>query len=285
MFEKIWIQPAAGDSGGALGAALAFFYEQEGTLRPKTQAKDSMQHSQLGTSYTSEQIEETLIHCGAVYIKEDKTRIIERVASDLSLGKSIGWFQGRSEYGPRALGNRSILANASLDETQKRLNLQIKYRESFRPFAPVVLLSEALELFENATESDYMLFTFKLKEKYRLNIIENNNAIGMEKLYVHRSNIPAVTHVDYSARVQTIADDRTDDIALLLKKYKELTGTSVIVNTSFNVRGEPIVNSPSDAFNCFMATELDVLVIESFYLVKALQTANRVDYRQYVESD
>ena len=271
IFDKIWIQPAAGDAGGSLGAALALWHIENGKERLVNQ-NDDMNGSYLGAEFSQEQIEYELKSIGANYEKFDYENLIDKTATYLSNEKIIGWFQGRMEFGPRSLGNRSILADPRSDKMQKNLNLKIKYRESFRPFAPSVLIEDLNEWFDMSTESPYMLLVADINTKRKINISKNEeNFFGIEKLNVKRSEIPAVTHVDYSARIQTVSKLKNKHYYDLILKFKEKTGCPVIINTSFNVRGEPIVNSPTDAFRCFMGTELDYLVIGNFILDKKKQ--------------
>ena len=271
IFKKIWIQPAAGDAGGSLGAALALWYDDPANIR-EVNKKDDMQGSYLGPKYDQEIIEKELKTLGANYKILNDEQIIEKTAENLANEKAVGWFQGRMEFGPRALGGRSILANPKSPNTQKNLNLKVKYRESFRPFAPSVLNHDVNEWFELDEESPYMLLVAKVKQDKIIKMNkEQQKLFGIEKLNVPRSEIPAVTHVDYSARIQTVSEETNLKYFNLISKFKEKTGCPILVNTSFNVRGEPIVNSPRDAFNCFMGTELDFLVIGNCYLDKKEQ--------------
>lgn len=282
MYEQIWIQPAAGDAGGALGCALAAYYSQETSVRNPC-ATDSQNGSYLGPEYSNEKIAGVLDSIGAVYHRMEENELCKIVAKEISRGNVVGWFQGRMEYGPRALGHRSILADARNVKMQSKLNQKIKYRESFRPFAPSVLEEDAKEYFEISGESPYMLFTFPVKKEQILpfNKEETMQFYGNDLLSVvniPRSLIPAVTHVDGSARVQTVSQERNGIYYQLLKEYKKLTGCSIIVNTSFNVRGEPIVNTPDDAYSCFMNTEMDILAIGNFLLYKEEQ--EKVQYTE-----
>jgi len=286
IFDNIWIQPASGDAGGSLGAALALWYDEQNN--PRTiNPKDDMQGSYLGPEYTQSEIEKELKTIGAKFdiLREDN--LINKTAEDLSNGNAIGWFQGRMEFGPRALGGRSILGDPRSSDMQKILNLKVKYRESFRPFAPSILNEDLKEWFEMNCDSPYMLMVSKLnKEKIFEMNDEQKKLFGIEKLNIKRSEIPAVTHVDYSARVQTVHEETNKKYYKLIKKFKEKTNCPVIVNTSFNVRGEPIVNTPTDAFNCFMGTELDKLVIGNCYLEKNLQnSALKKNYASKFERD
>ena len=286
IFENIWIQPAAGDAGGSLGAALALHYIENKSERTISKA-DSMQGSYLGPEYSENEIKEELNKIGAVYKQLSDVDIIEKTASDLSNGKAIGWFQGRMEFGPRALGARSIIGDSRSPHMQKNLNLKVKYRESFRPFAPSVLNEDVNNWFNLNSESPYMLLVANIKDEKQFKMTEEQKKLfGIDKLNVKRSEIPAVTHVDYSARVQTVHKETNKKYYDLITKFKEKTDCPVIVNTSFNVRGEPIVNTPEDAFNCFMGTELDNLVIGNFYLEKEDQDKNLAkDYSKNFELD
>ena len=286
IFDNIWIQPAAGDAGGSLGAALALWHIDRNNPR-KINPKDDMQGSYLGPEYKQNEIEKELDKLGAVYQVKDEKDLIECTAEDLSKGEAIGWFQGRMEFGPRALGGRSILGDPRSEVMQKNLNLKVKYRESFRPFAPSVLKEDLSDWFEMSNDSQYMLIVADINPKKIIKMTEEQkNLFGIDKLNIKRSEIPAVTHVDYSARVQTVHKETNSKYYDLLKKFKEKTNCPVIVNTSFNVRGEPIVNSPSDAFNCFMGTELDKLVIGNCYLSKDNQKQNlKTSYKEKFELD
>ncbi|MDA9679201.1 carbamoyltransferase [Candidatus Pelagibacter sp.] len=271
IFDNIWIQPAAGDAGGSLGAALALWHVEQNNPR-KVDLNDSMQGSYLGPEYSQKEIEEQLDKAGAKYETLDEDDLIEKTAEALSKGQAIGWFQGRMEFGPRALGGRSILGDARSPTMQKNLNLKVKYRESFRPFAPSILKEDLTEWFDIEIDSPYMLMVSNVhKDKIIKMNNEQKKLFGIDKLNIKRSEIPAVTHVDYSARIQTVHRETNDKYFKLIKKFKEKTNCPVIVNTSFNVRGEPIVNTPKDAFNCFMGTGLDKLVIGNSYLDKTSQ--------------
>ena len=271
IFDKIWIQPAAGDAGGSLGAALALWYNEMKNER-KVFNYDQMQGSYLGPEYSQIEIEKKLNEIGANYNVMNEEDLLNKTAEDLSKGKAIGWFQGRMEFGPRALGARSILGDPRSETMQKDLNLKVKYRESFRPFAPSVLIEDVSEWFEINEESPYMLLVSNVNKEKQLKMSEDQKKLfGIDKLNVKRSEIPATTHVDYSARIQTVHKETNPKYFKLLTKFKEKTGCPVIVNTSFNVRGEPIVNTPQDAFNCFMGTELDNLIIGNCYLSKKEQ--------------
>jgi carbamoyltransferase len=286
IFDKIWVQPASGDAGGSLGAALALWHIEDKNPRI-VNPKDDMQGSYLGPEYSQKEIEKELQNLGANFaiIQEDK--IIDTTAEDLSKGEAIGWFQGRMEFGPRALGGRSILGDPRSSKMQKNLNLKVKYRESFRPFAPSVLREDLAEWFDIDIDSPYMLIVANINPKKTIEMNEEQkNLFGIDKLNVKRSEIPAVTHVDYSARIQTIHPETNLKYFTLLKKFKEKTNCPILVNTSFNVRGEPIVNTPTDAFNCFMGTELDKLVIGNCYLDKKKQSSSlKKDYSKNFELD
>ena len=286
IFDKIWVQPAAGDAGGSLGAALALWHNEFGNPRINSN-NDDMQGSYLGPEFSNDEIKKTLENVGAVFETIDEDELISITAKDLANGLAVGWFQGRMEFGPRALGARSILGDPRSSTMQKNLNLKVKYRESFRPFAPSVLREDLSEWFDLNTDSPYMLFVAKVNSnKCNTMTEEQKNLFGIDKLNVKRSEIPAVTHVDYSARIQTVHEHTNKKYYKLIKKFKEITKCPVLVNTSFNVRGEPIVNTPQDAFNCFMGTELDKLVIGSFYLDKNKQNKNlKKDYSKEFELD
>ena len=271
IFDKIWVQPAAGDAGGSLGAALALWHIEQNNPRIIS-LNDDMQGSYLGPEYSQKDIQNDLDKMGAVYEIKNEEDLINQTAEDLSTGKVIGWFQGRMEFGPRALGNRSILGDPRSSEMQKNLNLKVKYRESFRPFAPSILKEDLEEWFDINVDSPYMLMVANINKDKTINMAEDQKKLfGIDKLNIKRSEIPAVTHVDYSARIQTVDKVTNEKYYKLIKKFKEKTNCPVVVNTSFNVRGEPIVNTPSDAINCFMSTELDKLVIGNFYLDKKSQ--------------
>jgi len=285
IFENIWIQPAAGDAGGALGAALAAYHLQCGGARTVPHHGDSMSGSFLGQMFAQDDIEARLKTAGAIFTTHNDTDLISRTAEALKDNQAIGWFQGRMEFGPRALGARSILANPTSPDMQRTLNLKVKYRESFRPFAPAVRREDISEWFELEGDSPYMLLVAGVRAKKRV-ASDHGDKFGIDKLNVVRSQIPAVTHVDYSARVQTVAADVNPRFHALLTAFKELTGVPVLVNTSFNVRGEPIVCTPEDAFRCFMATELDMLVIGNSILRKSDQDeALKLDYKDAFELD
>ena len=271
-FQEIWIQPAAGDAGSALGAALSVQYQYHGVPRTTNGGRDAMRGSYLGPAFTTDEIEERLQALGARYERLEDNVLSARVAHELASEKVIGWFQGRMEFGPRALGGRSILGDPRSKKMQSIMNLKIKYRESFRPFAPSVLRERVSEYFEIDTESPYMLLVAPVSEKRRVALTDaQRNLWGIDLLNVPKSDIPAVTHVDYSARVQTVTPDTNPRYYALLKAFDAETGCGVLINTSFNVRGEPIVGTPEDAYRCFMRTEMDVLVLENCVLFKEEQ--------------
>ena len=287
IFDKIWIQPAAGDAGGALGAALSTWYFHHGNERPVTKERDAMKGAYLGPEFSVAEIEAELNHCGAVYRKCSKKELIEEVAAALADEKAVGWMQGRMEFGPRALGGRSIIADPRSPTMQKQLNLKVKYRESFRPFAPSVLREDVGEWFEHEEDSPYMLLVAKVRENKRCAMTPDQEALfGIDRLNVPRSSVPAITHVDYTARIQTVHSDTNPLYHALIKKFKEKTGCPIVVNTSFNVRGEPIICSPTDAFKCFMGTDLDALVVGNYLLYKEDQDEGlRENYEERYELD
>ena len=267
IFDNIWIQPAAGDAGGSLGAALAYWHHE--LEKPRVEFKDKMNGSYLGPKFENDLIEQKLKSLKAKYKKYSGEQMISLTAKELSNEKTIGWFQGRMEFGPRALGGRSILADPRSDKMQKELNLKIKFRESFRPFAPSVLREDVFEWFDLDYDSPYMLLVSEIKKRHKIEMSDQEkNLFGIKKLNVKRSIIPAVTHVDYSARIQTVHKETNPKYYGLINEFKNITNCPILVNTSFNVRGEPIVCSVEDAFNCFMGTNLDILVIEDFILYK-----------------
>ena len=286
IFDNIWIQPAAGDAGGSLGAALALWHIDQGNKR-SVNSNDDMKGSYLGTEFKQDEIERELKSVGAKFETFKYEELINETAELLSNEKAIGWFQGRMEFGPRALGGRSILGDPRSDKMQKNLNLKVKYRESFRPFAPSVLREDLSEWFEINVDSPYMLLVANISSNKKIEMTdEQRKLFGIDKLNIKRSEIPAVTHVDYSARVQTVTKDTNNRYYDLISKFKKKTGCPVIVNTSFNVRGEPIVNTPTDAFNCFMGTELDYLVIGDCILDKTKQDPKlKKDYTKEFELD
>ena len=285
FFNNIWIQPAAGDAGGSLGAALAYWYKE--LNKPRTIFKDQMKGSYLGPKFNENEIEENLKSLNANYKKLGINEIISTTANELARDKTVGWFQGRMEFGPRALGGRSILADPRSEKMQKELNLKIKFRESFRPFAPSILREDVNDWFELNSDSPYMLLVSDIKKDKQIKMEkESENLFGIDKLNIKRSSIPAVTHVDYSARIQTVHKETNLRYYNLIKEFKKITNCPVLVNTSFNVRGEPIVCSVKDAFNCFMGTNLDVLVVEDFILFKDQQDKSLVkDYKNKFELD
>jgi carbamoyltransferase len=289
-FDQIWIQPSAGDAGGALGAALAGYYALSGNDRQLhgASAGDFMSGAFLGPSFTETETRQRLLAEGARFeVVEDESTLLDQTAQALAEGRAVGWFQGRMEFGPRALGNRSILADPRSREMQKILNLKVKYRESFRPFAPAVLAEEVQDWFELDRASPYMLFVADVahRRRYELNE-EDHHRYGLDKLNAVRSQIPAVTHVDFSARVQTVHRETNPRFHGLLRAFKQKTGCPVLVNTSFNVRGEPIVNTPEDAFRCLMGTEIEMLVIGNCVLHKVRQNPNLIlDYRDAFDPD
>jgi carbamoyltransferase len=284
-FDHIYIQPAAGDAGGALGAALVGYHMQMGQERRVD--GDAMRGAYLGPAFAQTEIEARLTNCGARFNLLEDAALVATCAEDLAQGKAIGWFQGRMEFGPRALGNRSILGDPRSPTMQKTLNLKVKYRESFRPFAPSVLRERVSDWFEIDSDSPYMLLVADVvKSRRREMTPEEKQLFGIEKLNVPRSDIPAVTHVDYSARIQTVHADTNPRYHALLSAFERNTGCPVIVNTSFNVRGEPIVGSPEDAFRCFMGTDLDILAVGNCYLRKEVQDpALKQNYESAFELD
>ena len=285
-FKNIWIQPAAGDAGGSLGAAIGLWHIELKKNRT-INSKDDMNGSYLGPEYSNSEIEKQLKEAGANFEILDEQQLIEKTVLELCEGKAVGWFQGRMEFGPRALGCRSILGDARSTSMQKNLNLKVKYRESFRPFAPSVIREDLPDWFEMNCDSPYMLLVSNVGSNKRRSMTKDEKALfGIDKLNVKRSEIPAVTHVDYSARVQTVHKETNSKYYKLLSEFKKKTGCPVLVNTSFNVRGEPIVNTPKDAFNCFMGTELDILAIGNYYLYKESQVKSlKKDYKIKYELD
>ena len=285
-FPGLWIQPAAGDAGGAIGAALAVYHRELGAPRIVT-GTDAMSGAFLGPAFDDDEIASDLRSCGAVFETVEENEMLSFTADALAAGKAVGWFQGRMEFGPRALGGRSILADPRSASMQRTLNLKIKFRESFRPFAPSVLVEDAKEYFGLEVQSPYMLLVADVNEDLRCSDTTGQGGLfGIQKLNMARSTIPAVTHVDYSARIQTVHASTNYRYQALLTEFRNRTGCSVLVNTSFNVRGEPIVCSPTDAFRCFMGTELDSLVIGRSILRKQDQDpALAEDYRSHYEPD
>ncbi len=286
-FERLWIQPAAGDAGGALGAALACYHMFQHQPRNLNGHMDGMQGAYLGPKFSQEEVQKRLQAVGAKFQLMDDRCLIQKSSEALASGKALGWFQGRMEFGPRALGGRSILGDARSPQMQSVLNLKVKYRESFRPFAPSVLREDVADWFELDSDSPYMLLVADVvKDRQRQMTPEEQELFGIEKLNVPRSEIPAVTHVDYSARIQTVHEETNPRYYELIRSFKELTGCPVIVNTSFNVRGEPIVGTPEDAFRCFMGTEIEALAVENCFLVKENQNPSlRQNYEKAFELD
>lgn len=286
-FEQIWVQPASGDAGGALGAALAACYHQNGMTRARSNDRDGMRGAYLGPAYGQTAIEKELTDAGAKFTVPPEEELLDTTAKALAEGKAVGWFQGAMEFGPRALGARSILGDPRSPVMQKTLNLKIKYRESFRPFAPSVLREDVADWFEMDQDSPYMLMVAPINQNRQRAMSGSEKALfGIEKLNVLRSEIPAVTHVDYSARIQTVHMDTNPRYYALISRFKALTGCPVLVNTSFNVRGEPIVCTPRDAFRCFMGTEIELLVVGDCVLRKEHQDpALRLDYKGAFELD
>ena len=287
IFDNIWIQPAAGDAGGALGAALSTWYLHHDKERVVSTERDAMKGAYLGPEFTDSEIENELTACGAVFKKYSDAEMIEEVASALADEKAVGWMQGRMEFGPRALGGRSIIADPRSPMMQKQLNLKVKYRESFRPFAPSVLREDVGDWFEHETDSPYMLLVADVQsDKRRAMTVEEEKLFGIDKLNVPRSTVPAITHVDYSARIQTVHADTNPKYHAVIFKFKEKTGCPLVVNTSFNVRGEPIICTPTDAFKCFMGTEMDVLAVGNYVLCKEQQDeALKENYEERYELD
>ncbi len=286
IFENIWIQPASGDAGGSIGAALALWHIDQGNKRI-VKKEDSMKGAYLGIEFSQDEIEKELKVVGAKYKILSKKDLIEETSNYLSQEKAIGWFQGRMEFGPRALGGRSILSDPRSEKTQKNLNLKVKFRESFRPFAPSILREDLSDWFDINIESPYMLMVAEINQQKRVEMTEEQKKLfGIKKLNIKRSHVPAVTHIDYSSRIQTVNEKTNKLFYELISKFKEKTGCPIIVNTSFNVRGEPIVNTPTDAFNCFMGTDLDYLVIGNCILDKKEQNAKlKKNYTNKFELD
>lgn len=286
-FENIWIQPAAGDAGGSLGAALAAYHLHKQQPRSVTSGRDSMLGSYLGPEYSQVDIESRLLAIGAVFEVLDDTALLDTAAAALAEGKALGWHQGRMEFGPRALGGRSILGDPRSPSMQRLLNLKVKYRESFRPFAPSILREEAAQWFELVNDSPYMLLVADVLAKHRISMTKDEEQLfGIEKLNIPRSSIPAVTHVDYSARIQTVHRETNPRYHALITRFQQLTGCPIVVNTSFNVRGEPIVCTPEDAFRCFMGTEMETLAVGNCFLRKERQKQSlRQNYEHRFEMD
>ena len=287
IFDNIWIQPAAGDAGGALGAALSTWYLHYNKERITSKKRDAMMGAYLGPEFSDAEIEAELTACSAVFKKLSEDDMIEAVASALVDEKAVGWMQGRMEFGPRALGGRSIIADPRSPIMQKQLNLKVKYRENFRPFAPSILREDVGKWFEHERDSPYMLFVADVKEDKRREMTKEEEALfGIDKINVPRSSVPAITHVDYTARIQTVHADTNHRYHAVISKFKEKTGCPLIVNTSFNVRGEPIVCTPTDAFKCFMGTELDVLAVGNYVLYKEHQNeALKENYEERYDLD
>ena len=266
-FKNIWIQPAAGDAGGALGAALAYYYSlNKNRIEISNDEEDHMQGSFLGQGYSDKEIKSTLDILKVNYKRYDDVDLFKVVAKYLSVEMAIGWFQGRMEFGPRALGHRSIIADPRSEKMQKNLNLKVKFRESFRPFAPAVIEEDLNDWFDSETPNSYMLLVSNVKKSKLIN--NNIKSKGFDQLNDKRSEIPAVTHVDNSARIQTVNEKSNKRFYELLKEFKKITNVPILINTSFNIRGEPIVSSVEDAFRCFMGTNLDVLVCENYVILK-----------------
>jgi len=287
-FKNIWIQPAAGDAGGAMGAALCVWYGYLKNKRTADGKHDFQQASLLGPQYSHQETKKQLDEIGAVYHELREDEVSARVAEELTKEKIIGWFQGRAEFGPRALGARSIIGDARSKSMQSKMNLKIKFRESFRPFAPAVLREHVSEYFDINCDSPYMLLVAPVNEKRHLKMTdEQEKLFGIAKLNIPRSDIPAVTHVDYSARIQTVEKDSSPIFYNLIDAFYKKTGCPVIVNTSFNVRSEPIVNTPKEAFTCFMRTEMDVLSVGRFLMLKEEQKPwlEKEDWRSKFELD
>jgi carbamoyltransferase len=287
IFNNIWIQPAAGDAGGALGAALSTWYLHYHKERIVSKERDIMKGAYLGPKFSDNQIEAELVACGAKFIRLSENELIETVATALINEKAVGWMQGRMEFGPRALGGRSIIADPRSPVMQKQLNLKVKYRESFRPFAPSVLRENVSEWFEHDTDSPYMLIVADVKNDKRLALTkEQESLFGIDKLNVPNSSVPAITHVDYSARIQTVHVDTNPLYHAVISKFKEKTGCPIVINTSFNIRGEPIICSPTDAFRCFMGTGIDILAVGNFVLYKKQQDQALIEnYKDRYELD
>ena len=286
-FDNVWVQPAAGDAGGALGAALTAYHLFQGQPRTLDGPLDAMQGSYLGPAFEQSDIEARLSKAGAKFEVLTEEDVIASTAQAINDGKAVGWFQGRMEFGPRALGGRSILGDARSATMQKTLNLRVKYRESFRPFAPSVLREDVADWFEMDADSPYMLMVADVVESRRRDMTEAEKALfGIDKLNVPRSDIPAVTHVDYSARIQTVHRETNPRYHALITRFREISGCPVIVNTSFNVRGEPIVCTPEDAFHCFMGSDIEILVAGNCRLKKEDQDPTlKLDYKDAFELD
>ncbi len=287
LFDNIWIQPASGDAGGALGAALSVWYLHHNKKRIISHERDAMKGAYLGPEFSNSEIETELIACGAKFRKLSENDLIDEIAEALANEKAVGWMQGRMEFGPRALGGRSIIADPRSPIMQKQLNLKVKYRESFRPFAPSILREDLSQWFEHDTDSPYMLLVADVKKNKRRTMTQKEKELfGIDKLNVPRSSVPAITHVDYSARIQTVHNDTNTRYHTVISKFKEKTGCPLVVNTSFNVRGEPIICSPTDAFRCFMGTDMDVLSVGNYVLYKEQQEDALLEsYKEFYELD
>jgi carbamoyltransferase len=283
IFEKIWIQPAAGDAGGALGAALAAWHLHKDSPPRKVELPDAMQSSLLGPEFSEEEIETVLKANGAVFQKLEKSALLDFTVELLKAEKVIGWFQGRMEFGPRALGSRSIIGDARSPKMQSVMNLKVKFRESFRPFAPIVRRERVADYFELDAESPYMLLVAPVKKELRKPL--PTDLSGIDLLKAERSTLPAVTHVDYSARIQTVSRDGNPLLYDLLARFEAVTGCAVLVNTSFNVRGEPIVCTPDDAYRCFMNTEMDFLILGSYVIERTAQPQKNIARRVAPQAD
>ncbi len=285
-FKNIWIQPASGDAGGALGAAYAAWFKEFKQIR-KIETKDKMKGAYLGPSYKDNDIKSSLLKSGAIFEKLSDQKLNKIILDDLIQEKAIGWFQGRMEFGPRALGARSIIADPRSTKMQRNLNLKVKFRESFRPFAPSIINEKLNEWFDLKNESPYMLFVANVNDQHLLKSSNKKNiSIGVNRINEIRSSIPAITHVDNSARIQTVHKETNEKFHSLIMEFFKKTGVPILVNTSFNVRGEPIVCSPEDAFNCFMGTNIDSLVIGNFYLQKQKQKKELIfDYKDKYDLD
>ena len=285
-FDHIWIQPAAGDAGGALGAALAAYFDMSEMPRKISPGIDAMRGSYLGPEYAQSDVEQRLSNLGANYQVLNEKDLFISVVKALTSDQAVGWFQGKMEFGPRALGGRSILGDPRSPDMQKSLNLKVKYRESFRPFAPSIQDSAVSEWFELNHPSPYMLLVADIASNHKRNFVDDENVFGIDKLKIIRSDIPAVTHVDNSARIQTVHRETNSKFYDLISEFNSATGCPILVNTSFNVRGEPIVCTPEDAFRCFMGTEMEALAIGNCFLKKSEQDPNlQVDYKNMFELD
>ncbi len=286
IFENVWIQPAAGDAGGSLGAALGYWY-QDLNMERVINKDDEMKGSFLGPKFDNKEVQKVLDSLNANYHKKNDNELFDEVAINLKNNKTVGWFQGRMEFGPRALGGRSILGNPQSEKMQKELNLKIKFRESFRPFAPSIINEEVSNWFETKEKSPYMLLVANVKKNKQIEMnSEEKNLFGIDKLNIKRSSVPAITHVDYSSRIQTVHKETNPRFYKLINAFKNLTGCPILVNTSFNIRGEPIVGNVEDAFKCFMGTNLDILVCENFILFKDEQDKKLInDYSKDIELD